>query len=76
MVALSKTFFKNQKCLAKYLNEILLVQRISIKKSNFRIEFDDNLSVAHVFIKQIFRAAEETPPSPPPHAPSTSLGKI
>jgi hypothetical protein len=28
--------------------------------------FDDNLSVTHVFIKQIFRAVELTPPFPPP----------
>jgi hypothetical protein len=28
--------------------------------------FDDNLSVTYVFIKQIFRAAEETTPDPLP----------
>jgi hypothetical protein len=29
-------------------------------------DFDDNLSVTHVFIKQIFEAVEQPPPSPAP----------
>jgi hypothetical protein len=36
-------------------------------KCHFQAAFDDNLSVAHVFIKQIFRAVEVAPPSPSPH---------
>jgi hypothetical protein len=32
----------------------------------FQYDFDDNLSVIHVFIKQIFRALELAPPFPLP----------
>jgi hypothetical protein len=31
-----------------------------------QFSFDDNLSVTHFFIKQIFRAAEQAPPFPLP----------
>jgi hypothetical protein len=33
---------------------------------SFSVCFDDNLSVTHVFIKQIFRAVELAPPFPLP----------
>jgi hypothetical protein len=33
---------------------------------NVQYAFDDNLSVTHVFIKQIFRAVEVAPPFPLP----------
>jgi hypothetical protein len=33
---------------------------------SFQYDFDDYLSVTHVFIKQIFRAVEVAPPLPPP----------
>jgi hypothetical protein len=35
-------------------------------KCNFQYAFDDNLSVTHVFIKQIFRAVAPAPPFPLP----------
>jgi hypothetical protein len=43
-----------------------LFQRFSLK-CVFQYAFDDNLSVTHVFIKQIFRAKELAPPFPLPH---------
>jgi hypothetical protein len=49
----------------KNLNQIFLFQRCSLK-FNFQYSFDDNVSVTHVFIKQIFRAVELAPPSPSP----------
>jgi hypothetical protein len=36
------------------------------KKRNLQCDFGDNLALTHVFIKQIFRAAEQGPPCPPP----------
>jgi hypothetical protein len=33
-------------------------------KCHFQYAFDENSSVTHVFIKQIFRAAEQAPPPP------------
>jgi hypothetical protein len=50
-----------------------LFQRFSLKMS-FQYAFDDNLSVTHVFIKQIFRAVELAPPSPSPHRAVQGLG--
>jgi hypothetical protein len=44
-------------------------------KRHFDCAFDDNLSVIHVFIKQIFRAAEKAPPSPDTHTHSTVQGE-
>jgi hypothetical protein len=35
-------------------------------KCHFQFAFDDNLSVTHAFIKQIFRAVELAPPFPLP----------
>jgi hypothetical protein len=35
-------------------------------KCHFHYAFDDNLSVTHIFIKQIFRAVEVEPPFPLP----------
>jgi hypothetical protein len=35
-------------------------------KYHFQYAFDDNLSVTHVFIKQILRAVELAPPFPLP----------
>jgi hypothetical protein len=32
----------------------------------FQCDFDDNMSVIHVFIKQVIRAAKKAPTSPPP----------
>jgi hypothetical protein len=40
------------------------------QKHDFLLAFDDNLSVTHVFIKQIFRAAQQVSP----HPLSTVLG--
>jgi hypothetical protein len=38
------------------------------KKCKFQCDFDDNLSVTPVFIKQIFEAVEQRPPPLlPPH---------
>jgi hypothetical protein len=34
------------------------------KNVNFNVLFDDNLGATHVFIKQIFRAAEQAPTHP------------
>jgi hypothetical protein len=64
LIALSQIFFKNQKCLAK--NKTFLFQRFSLKMSFSVPAFDDNLSLTHVFIKQIFRAVEVAPPFPLP----------
>jgi hypothetical protein len=36
------------------------------QKCHFQCAFDDNLSVTHIFIKQIFRAVEVAPPFPLP----------
>jgi hypothetical protein len=36
------------------------------RKNHFQYAFDDNVSVTHVFIKQIFRAVELAPPFPLP----------
>jgi hypothetical protein len=43
-----------------------LVYWVLHKKINFLFAFDDNLSVTHVFIEQIFRAAQKVSPSPSP----------
>jgi hypothetical protein len=52
--------------------ETFVFKRFSIKMS-FSMCFDDNLSLTHVFIKQIFRAPEEAPPLAPPLPPPTGL---
>jgi hypothetical protein len=36
-------------------------------KCHFQYAFDDNLSITHIFIKQIFRAVDIAPPPLPPH---------
>jgi hypothetical protein len=41
-------------------------------KCNFQYAFGDNVSVTHVFIKQIFRAVEQAPLYP---LPRTGLGR-
>jgi hypothetical protein len=52
----AKYFFKKQKCLAKNLNKLFCFRGFHLKCTNFQYAFDDNLSVTHIFIKQIFRA--------------------
>jgi hypothetical protein len=54
-----KIFVKTQKCLAKNL-------KLFFRGFHFQYAFDYNLSVTHVFIKQIFRAIEVAPPFPLP----------
>jgi hypothetical protein len=45
------------------------------KKRNFQRAFDENLSVTHVFIKQIFRTADKAPSFPaPPHSAAQGVG--
>jgi hypothetical protein len=58
-------FLKNLKCLVKYLSKLLSLRGFT-QKHNFPFAFDDKLSVTHVFIKQIFRAAQQARPSPSP----------
>jgi hypothetical protein len=53
----------------KNLNKLFLFQRFSLKMY-FQYAFDDNLSVTHVFITQIFKAVELAPPF---HHPLTGL---
>jgi hypothetical protein len=65
-MAKAKYLFKNQKWLAKNLNKLFCVRGFHYK-CHFKYAFDDNLSVTHVFIKQIFRAVEVPPPSLCPH---------
>jgi hypothetical protein len=43
---------------------------------SFSVCFDDNLSVIHVFIKQIFRAVALAPPSPPPQGCAGGGGEV
>jgi hypothetical protein len=62
---LKQIFLKNQKCLAKNLNKLFGFRGFHLK-CLFQYAFDDNLSVTHVFIKQIFRAGELAPPFPLP----------
>jgi hypothetical protein len=66
-VPLSNIFLKNKKCLAKNLNKLFCFRGFH-SKCCFHYAFDDNLSVTHIFIKQIFRAVELTitPSSPSP----------
>jgi hypothetical protein len=54
---LKQNIFLNQKCIAKNLNKLFCFRGL-------QYAFDDNLSVTHVFIKQIFRAVEVAPPPP------------
>jgi hypothetical protein len=61
----SKLFLKYQKCLAKYLSKLFCLIGFT-EKRKFQCVFDDKLSVTYVFIKEIFRAAEEATPSPLP----------
>jgi hypothetical protein len=53
--------------------QTFLFHRFSLK-CHFQYAFDDNLSKTHFFIKQIFRAVEVAPPSPPPHRAVQGLG--
>jgi hypothetical protein len=62
---LKQNIFKNQKCLAKNLNKLFSFRGFHLK-CRFEYAFDDNLSVTHVFSKQIFRAVELAPPFPFP----------
>jgi hypothetical protein len=50
--------------LSIWCHEDFFVEGVFKQKRNFQCAFDDNLSVTHVFIKNIFRAAEKTPLSP------------
>jgi hypothetical protein len=51
---------KNLKWLAKNLNKLFRFRGFHYK-FHFQYAFDDNLSVTHVFIKQIFWAIEIAP---------------
>jgi hypothetical protein len=71
---LKQNIFKNQKCLAKDLNKLFCFRGF-YWKCHFQYAFDDNLSVPHVFIKQIFIAVEVAPPIPlPPQGCVQGLG--
>jgi hypothetical protein len=59
---LKQTIFLNQKCLAKNLK--LFCFRGFHLKCHVQYAFDDNLSVTHVFIKQILREVEVAPTFP------------
>jgi hypothetical protein len=67
-MAYPRYFFKNLKFLAKYLNKLFCFRRFPYK-CHFLYDFDDNLSVNNVFIKQIFRAVEISHPFPLPLPP-------
>jgi hypothetical protein len=48
---------------------------LDIKRKHFQCTFGDNMSVIHVLIKQIFRAAEKAPPPPlRPHRAVQGVG--
>jgi hypothetical protein len=65
---ISPGFKKKSKIPCKKSKQAFLFQRFSLK-CHFQCAFDNNLSVTHVFIKQIFRAVEVAPPFPlPPQA--------
>jgi hypothetical protein len=71
---LSKTFLKNQNCLAKNLNKLCCFRGFHYK-CHFMYAFDDNLSVTLVFIKQIFRPVKVAPPPfPLPHRAKQGVG--
>jgi hypothetical protein len=55
----AKHLFKIKNASQKIVTNFFLFQRCSC---HFQYAFDDNLSVTHVFIKQIFRAVELSPP--------------
>jgi hypothetical protein len=57
----AKYFFKVKNA-SKNILIIFFVSEVFKKDIYFRC---DNLSLTHVLIKQIFRAAEQAPPSPP-----------
>jgi hypothetical protein len=62
-----KIFLKSQKYRATNLNKLFSFRGFHLK-SHFQYAFDDNLSVTHVFIKQIFSAVQVA--TPPPLSPS------
>jgi hypothetical protein len=65
-MASAKYFFKIKNALQKILTNFF-VSEVFIKNVIFSAcAFDDNLSVTHVVIKQIFRAIEVAPPFPLP----------
>jgi hypothetical protein len=59
-----RNIFLKSKVPRKISNQIFLFPGISLKKVifDFRSDFDDNRSVIHAFINQIFKAAEKTSP--------------
>jgi hypothetical protein len=59
--------------IAKNLNKLFCFRGFHLK-CHFQYAYDDNLSVTHVFIKQIFRAVEVAPPSPSPHRAVQGVG--
>jgi two-component SAPR family response regulator len=66
---IAKCFFSTNKNASQIHKQTFLVQGVFFKKRHFQWAFDENMSVIHVFIKQIFRAAEKAPLSPaPPHS--------
>jgi hypothetical protein len=72
----AKYFLKMNNASQKYLNKLVCFRGFHLKY-NFQHAFDDNLSVTHVFIKQIFRAVVLLhPPSPSPSQGSAWGGVI
>jgi hypothetical protein len=67
---LSKIFIK--KMPRKISLQTFLFHGLPISQCHFQWAFDDNVSVIHVFIKQIFRAALKVPTHPPPPFPPQS----
>jgi hypothetical protein len=51
-----------------------VVSEVFNKNVNFQCAFDENLSLTHVFIQQIFRVPEEVPPAPSPLPKQGSAG--
>jgi hypothetical protein len=68
---LKQNIFLNQKVSQKIFNKLFFYFRGFHTKIPF---FDDNLSVTHVFIKQIFRAVEGAPSPTSPHRAVQGVG--
>jgi hypothetical protein len=63
---LKQNIFKNKNATQKIVTNFF-VSEVFIKNAIFSMLLaNDDLSVTHVFIKQIFRAVELHPPSPSP----------
>jgi hypothetical protein len=61
----AKYFYKTKIPRKKYYYKLFCFRGFHYK-CHFQYAFYDNLSVTHVFIKQIFRAVELAPPFPLP----------